>query len=225
MNQLLGWIGILAMFGVLTAAALTGGLAATPAVALQGDAAVGEEVFAANCASCHGPEAQGMGTAPALGGVVDRLGRDVVETTIRQGRAAMPSFEGRLTDEQITDVIAHLDTLPPAAAQQRRPRGHGPMGRMWDDMMGDGMMGGLGWLWMLLWFVLSVALVALVVLAVVWLARSIGSGGGRPTTSNETPGAGGPRAAREALDLRYARGDISRDDYLQARRDLDGPAG
>jgi putative membrane protein len=86
--------------------------------------------------------------------------------------------------------------------------------------MWDGMMGGVGWLWMLLWGLFSIALLGLVVLALVWLARSVGSGSGQSSPGRE-PSAGG--TAREALDLRYARGEISREEYLQARRDLEGP--
>jgi hypothetical protein len=32
-------------------------------------------------------------------------------------------------------------------------------------------------------------------------------------------------AARQELDLRYARGELGRDEYLRQRADLDGPEG
>ena len=84
-------------------------------------------------------------------------------------------------------------------------------------MMWNGM--AVGWLPMLVWVVFSVAVVVLIVLAIVWLARSVSSGGAGssgPSTPTQGPG-----TAREALDLRYARGEISREEYLQARRDLE----
>ena len=86
-------------------------------------------------------------------------------------------------------------------------------------MMWDGMTG-FGWLWVL-WLLLSVALLVLVVLGAVWLARALTSGSGRnQRTGDETGDGGAAGSAREALDLRYARGEIGRDEYLQARRDL-----
>jgi putative membrane protein len=77
-------------------------------------------------------------------------------------------------------------------------------------MMGGGMMGGMtavAWLWVVL---ALIVLVLLVVLSV-WLL-----GTGR--------GPAGPAAdvARRDLDLRYARGEIDRDGYLQRRADLEG---
>lgn len=87
--------------------------------------------------------------------------------------------------------------------------------------MWNGGMGGLAWLWMLFGVVFVLALLVLVVVAVVWLARDFG-GSGRvqagPSANRAAPG-----SARETLDLRYARGEISREDYQQARRDLDTP--
>ena len=81
----------------------------------------------------------------------------------------------------------------------------------------NGMMTGWGWLAMVLWVLFSVALLVLVVLAVVWLARNLGGNRSEPTSEGS-----GTASAREALNLRYARGDISRDEYLQARKDLEG---
>ena len=76
----------------------------------------------------------------------------------------------------------------------------------------------VGWLPMLIWIVFSVGVVVLIVLAIVWLARSVSSGGTGPSSPTATQGSG---SAREVLDLRYARGEISREEYLQTRRDLD----
>lgn len=68
------------------------------------------QLFAQNCAACHGAEGVG-GSAPALG----RLGDDDeerIEQMIRRGGGGMPAFEGQLTDEQIealTEYVADLE--------------------------------------------------------------------------------------------------------------------
>ena len=76
-------------------------------------------------------------------------------------------------------------------------------------MMGGDMMGGMGWM-VVLWVLLLIALIALAVAATVWLVRS-----------QSPPRSGNPTAAREELDGRYAAGELSRDEYLERRRDLE----
>jgi putative membrane protein len=81
-------------------------------------------------------------------------------------------------------------------------------------------MDGTGWV-ALLTVLFWVALITVAVLTVRWgmrLTRSVGesiSDGRSPWWARTS--------AREALDQRYARGEISREDYLQARRDLGEP--
>ncbi len=87
----------------------------------------GEDVFAANCARCHGPDAEGY-VGPQLLNVYERYGwtgeddgsleeaRAVVRQTIEQGRllpgyAPMPPFEDQLTDDAIDRVIEHLESF------------------------------------------------------------------------------------------------------------------
>lgn len=175
-----------------------------------GDPEQGRQLFATHCAACHGPDARGAGTAPDLTGVTDRLGADQVAVTIREGRGGMPAFGNRLEEAEIGHLVAHLEQVAAEADVDERgrsgmPTRHGP----WRDMMGDWPVGvALVWL-------AVVVLVALVVVGVVWLARS------SPTPrSDGTAPASSP--AREILDQRYARGEISREDYLEMRRDLDG---
>lgn len=88
---------------------------------------------------------------------------------------------------------------------------------MWDGMAGG--MGGLGWLWMLPGVVFMLGLVVLVVLATAWLLRDLTDREPQRPSSARTPALG--TSPREALDLRYARGEINRDEYQQTRRDLD----
>jgi mono/diheme cytochrome c family protein len=77
---------------------------------LGGDAAKGAELFAANCAVCHGSEGRGaavaeepLNSAEFLGGRSD----DDLDQAISDGvEPAMPPFGGRLTAQEIEDIIA-----------------------------------------------------------------------------------------------------------------------
>lgn len=78
------------------------------------------------------------------------------------------------------------------------------------------MMGAQGpWL-VVLWSLLSLALVALVVAL---LARSRHHSNGPRQVHDETSPA--LQEARDALRLRYARGEISREEYLQGKVELE----
>jgi mono/diheme cytochrome c family protein len=105
------------------------------------DVGAGRRVFADNCAMCHGRDASGMmGMHPSLRGAMDRLTREGVEVTIRNGRNTsppMPAWEGKLSDEQIDDVIAYIGSLPNGPRNFANDRGGG-------GMMG-GSMSGTGW--------------------------------------------------------------------------------
>ncbi len=196
--------------------------AATPPAAAGGDVQAGREVFEANCAMCHGADAAGMmGMHPSLRGAVERLTREGVEVTIRNGRDTrppMPAFGARLTDAQIDDVVDYIASLPEG------PRNFGPgdemmrdgdmMDRMMGgrDMMDGGMMGGF----MVLWAVFILALIALAVAGIVWLVRNMG-GSSRGSGDAKV----GQSPARGELDRRYAAGELSRDEYLERRRDLE----
>lgn len=102
------------------AATLTPSLEATPTPAGEaeaspapagGDADKGAAIFAQNCAGCHGDNAQGGSVGPSL--VTAELkaqSDDFFRQTILNGRAgtAMPAWEGRLSAQDIEDVIAFL---------------------------------------------------------------------------------------------------------------------
>ena len=80
--------------------------------------------------------------------------------------------------------------------------------------MGPGMMGGMG-AWMLLWTLLALALLALTVVAIVYLVRRMPGGAGHA-------GEGRDQALAD-LRQRYARGEIDREEYLARREDLASP--
>jgi putative membrane protein len=81
----------------------------------------------------------------------------------------------------------------------------------WDGNAGAG--GGF----MLVWLLVGLSLTALAIVAIVWLVRSTSAAGGRDVIAH------GSRSPREELDGRYARGEITRDEYQRIRQDLDEP--
>lgn len=170
-----------------------------------GDQQQGREVFEQNCAMCHGADASGMmGMHPSLRGATERLSREGVEVTIRIGREVtppMPAFEGRLSDEDISDVIAYLDTLPAG------PRNFGPGAGMMDGM--DDRMGGsdMGSDWVA-WLLVGVLTIALIGTVIALIARSRAGGGSRRSR------------ALDILEERYARGDINHEEFEERRRAL-----
>ena len=163
----------------------------------------------------------GRGALALVGGAFAGIFVATVESTIREGRGGMPAFGERLAGEEIADVVAYLEALPAATDIPGERTGPGQMTeRMTEHVMWVGMAGG-GWVAMLLWIVFSIALLVLVVVSVVWLVGSLGSGrGGSAQRTAGSPGSGSPQ---EILDHRYACGEISREQYLRVRRDLEGP--
>lgn len=104
-------------------------------------------------------------------------------------------------------AIALAALAAPAAAQTQGPGWN----RGWGGHMYDG-----GWMW---WGpfhgILSLLLLAAVVVGVVFLIRWLWHG-----PAAQPPTRGSRKEALELLDLRYARGEIDREDYLQRKKDL-----
>lgn len=79
-------------------------------------------------------------------------------------------------------------------------------------MMGGYGYGGLFWIThMIVWLVVLAA----IVIGVVWLVRGTSLRGDWGPRQRRSPGL-------DALEERYARGDIGRDEYLEKRRDIGG---
>ncbi len=105
----------------------------------------GAKLYQENCAQCHGPQAQGhpdwkrahkegFAAAPPLNGT----GTDVKLTqaqmvdVIHKGARnksvmVMPAWKGRVTDEQILDIISWYQALWPADVYQQWRRANAPV--------------------------------------------------------------------------------------------------
>lgn len=71
--------------------------------------AMGETVYEEQCARCHGSDGEGTSGVPALAGNTTVTGEPVaVIQTVLQGPGTMPSFRGRLNDEEIAAVITYV---------------------------------------------------------------------------------------------------------------------
>jgi cytochrome c6 len=73
----------------------------------------GAELYAEHCVSCHG--VSGINVMPGVPNFTqtDSLLKpdSLILPSIKNGKNAMPAYEGILTDQGILDVIAYLRTL------------------------------------------------------------------------------------------------------------------
>lgn len=78
----------------------------------------GADLYKTKCASCHGAAGKGD-TAMGKTMKVKDLGSEEVQkqsdadltTIIEKGKKPMPPYEGKLTKDQITDLVKYLRTL------------------------------------------------------------------------------------------------------------------
>ena len=114
---IIGWPGL------VLAGDPVAGNAKTDAVA--GDAAAGAKTYKRYCRGCHGKDGRGGAHTfmPHIDnltkqGYIDLLPDEHLETIIREGGEAngmssyMPAWDKKLSDEEITNVIAHIRKLP-----------------------------------------------------------------------------------------------------------------
>jgi putative membrane protein len=80
---------------------------------------------------------------------------------------------------------------------------------------GDGMMDGWGGGWMWLWWLLLIAgLITMIVVAMLAMTRGLSSRNARD---------GGRSTARDVLDERYARGELTTEEYHERLTELKRP--
>jgi mono/diheme cytochrome c family protein len=112
------WVALMVAgaVGALTAC----GAADAPSTSGEPDPQRGEQLFAANCAVCHGPEGQGTTTGPPLVHVVYEPGHHSDESfhlAVQRGVqphhwdfGPMPAVGG-LSREEVDDIIAYVRGL------------------------------------------------------------------------------------------------------------------
>ena len=78
----------------------------------------GQDIYKAKCMMCHGPD--GLGNTPAgkLAKIVSYKDPSIVNhsdaeltTIIKTGKNKMPSFATKLSDDQISAVVAYIRSL------------------------------------------------------------------------------------------------------------------
>ncbi len=93
----------------------------------------GSELYAANCARCHGPEGQGTPRAPALNvkSFLTQTNDQAIQLIISGGvpGTAMPAWGDRMTEADIQAIVGFIhqwEPTAPAVAVPTRPGGGGP---------------------------------------------------------------------------------------------------
>lgn len=75
----------------------------------------GARLYALHCEGCHGPDGR-KGAPEARLVRAERKSAAAVRAVVEQGRGVMPSWKGRLRDEQITAVVEYVQRLGPEAS-------------------------------------------------------------------------------------------------------------
>jgi mono/diheme cytochrome c family protein len=108
---------VAAGLGIVAGTELLSGCQSTPALTAQ--QAEGKHVYAVRCAHCHeGNDLALKITPPHLYGIFRRTalpsGAPATDAEVRRvvvaGKGMMPSFAGRFTQEQMTELLAYLHT-------------------------------------------------------------------------------------------------------------------
>lgn len=96
-----------------TVLALAVAACGVPPAALAADPAHGAQLYQRHCAGCHGAGGRPvMANAPDFTRPTALLKPDpVLQASIRNGRGAMPAYQGALNDRDMLDLVAHLRTL------------------------------------------------------------------------------------------------------------------
>lgn len=81
-------------------------------------AAGGEDLFKSKCAMCHGADGSGNTMMGKKYNIKDLRSEEVqkmtdaqLEEIITKGKDKMPAYEGKLTKDQISDLVKYIRTL------------------------------------------------------------------------------------------------------------------
>ena len=81
----------------------------------------------------------------------------------------------------------------------------------WPNMMG-GLFGGLGFIWVIFIFIFILAIIAGVIILIIWAVRRTGN----TQQSQQISG----NAAISALKERYAKGEITKEEYENIKKEI-----
>ncbi len=81
----------------------------------------------------------------------------------------------------------------------------------WPNMMG-GLFGGFGFIWMIFIFIFILAIIAGVIILIIWAVKKSGSGQQTQYISES--------AAMTALKERYAKGEITKEEFENIKKDI-----
>lgn len=70
----------------------------------------GEEIYRANCATCHATDGGGA-LGPSLKGISDRMSREDHLEIVSDGKGQMPAWKDQLSAEEIDAVVDYERTL------------------------------------------------------------------------------------------------------------------
>jgi cytochrome c6 len=86
-----------------------------PGLSRPPQAQKGQAIFQEQCIGCHGADGKAqtdMGkklqAADLTSGAVQEQSDSKLERTIKSGKAKMPSFDGKLSDDDIGSVVAYI---------------------------------------------------------------------------------------------------------------------
>lgn len=140
--RFLCWMGLT----LFLSASIAASNAAESATSSPADQRAGKQVYAANCAVCHGANGGG-GFGPSLQQIAARRSFDQTVGFIENPLGPMPKlYPEKLSEAQVRDVAAYIRGTFQQPANARAYGAPGMMGRgmMGQGMMGPGMMYGYG---------------------------------------------------------------------------------
>ncbi len=113
MKMRLSYLGGLLAKGLWVISAIVSVFLSFSGLTYAADPEKGEQLYSMNCASCHGVTGEGvMFGAPNFDQGEGLFQADsALLNSVKNGKNAMPAYQGILSDMEILDVIAYLHTL------------------------------------------------------------------------------------------------------------------
>ena len=72
--------------------------------------ATGEAIYLKKCARCHGADGT-KGRSGAANLQLSKMDNGMISQIIQNGKKPMPAYKSKLTDEEISDLVAYVKSL------------------------------------------------------------------------------------------------------------------